>query len=67
METATRERLDTRQAANFLGRSEGAVRNLVHRQAIPFRKAGGRLVFLRAELDRWIKEAPGKTIDEFYK
>jgi len=59
--------LDTKTAAEFLGRSPAAVRNLVMRRAIPFRKPGGRLVFLRSELERWIQTAPGLTLTEFLK
>jgi hypothetical protein len=53
---------DVKKTANYLGRSPGAVRNLVLRRQIPFRKVGGRLVFLESEMQRWIKESPGLTI-----
>jgi excisionase family DNA binding protein len=49
----------TQGAAEYLNRSAGAVRNLVLRRAIPFRKPGGRLVFIKSELDGWIETAPG--------
>lgn len=56
----TKERMSTVDVGEYLGgRSPGAIRNLVLRRAIPFRKVGGRLLFLRSEIDRWIDEAPG--------
>jgi excisionase family DNA binding protein len=54
----------TKAAGAYLGRSDGAVRNLVLRRAIPFRKPGGRLVFIKSELDGWIDLAPGVRLDE---
>lgn len=56
---ATKERMSTKDAGAYLDRSPGAIRNLVNRRAIPFRKVGGRLLFLRSEIDRWIDQAPG--------
>ena len=56
--------LNTKECGEFIGRSGGAVRNLVLRRKIPFRKPGGRLVFLRPELEKWIEDAPGVRPDE---
>jgi hypothetical protein len=50
--------------ANWHERSKGAIRNLVLRRAIPYRKPAGRLIFLKEEIDEWIKIAPGKTLDK---
>jgi hypothetical protein len=47
--------------------SPEAVRTLASRRKIPFRKVGGRLVFLRSEIDGLIENSPGLTIDEFKK
>jgi len=55
---------DTKGLASYINRSEGAIRNLVMRRAIPFRKPGGRLIFLRDEVDRWIAMSEGLTIEE---
>lgn len=52
------------ECADLIGRSTGAVRNLVMRRAIPFRKPAGRLLFLRHEIERWVENAPGITFDE---
>ena len=59
-----REYLNTTEAANFIGRSDGALRNLVMRRAIPFRKPGGRLIFLKSELRAWIENSPGMRLEE---
>ena len=63
---AVKKYLTTDDCAQFIGRSAGAVRNLVLRRAIPYRKPGGRLVFLKSELEAWIDQAPGKRIEEFF-
>lgn len=41
-----------------------AVRNLVLRRKIPYRKPAGRLIFVRNEIREWIKLAPGLKLDE---
>jgi excisionase family DNA binding protein len=57
--------LNTKQAAEFLGRSPGAIRNLVARRNIPYRKPGGRLVFILSELEQWIDISEGLNIEKF--
>jgi hypothetical protein len=49
---------------SYIHRSPGAVRNLVLRRAIPFRKPAGRLLFDKDEIDRWIKKSPGISYEE---
>jgi hypothetical protein len=56
--------LDIDQLSNYIHRSKGAIRNLVLRRAIPFRKPAGRLIFLKEEIDQWVHNAPGKKLDE---
>ena len=56
--------MDTDGLASYIKRSKGEIRNLVLRRAIPYRKRAGRLIFLKDEIDQWIKMAPGKTLDE---
>jgi len=56
--------LNTMECADYIGRTPGAVRNLVLRRAIPFRKPGGRLMFLRHELERWIDQALGIRVED---
>jgi excisionase family DNA binding protein len=43
-------------AAAFLGLSRKAIYRLVERRRLPHRRAGGRLLFDRAELRRWVEE-----------
>lgn len=56
--------LTTAQVAEFLGRTEGATRNLVLRRSIPHRRAGGRLTFIREEIDQWVEEADGVKLED---
>lgn len=46
-------------AARYLGKTEGALRMLVARELIPFRRAAGRIIFFRHEIDEWLEGAPG--------
>ena len=48
----------------FLRRSPGAIRNLVLRRRIPYRKLAGRLVFLYDEIVEWIEKAPGVRLKD---
>ena len=56
--------LTTDECADLLRRTPGAIRNLVLRRAIPYRKQGGRLYFLREEIEKWIEGAPGLRIED---
>jgi len=49
------------------GRTENGIRGLVKRRAIPFRKVGGRLVFIRSEIERWIDGSPGVSLEDLQK
>jgi len=56
---------DTKQAAKKIKRkSPAAVRSLVARRLIPYRKVAGRLLFLEHELDAWIEGSPGVRIED---
>lgn len=63
-QTNIRNFLITVECANLIGRSPGAVRNLVMRRAIPFRKPGGRLLFIKTEILKWVDGAPGVTLEQ---
>lgn len=56
--------LTTQEVAEFIGRTAPAIRNLVMRRKIPFRKTSGRLLFLRSEVEQWIKGSPGVSLDD---
>lgn len=47
--------LNTEEVGFYVGRSPGAIRNLVMRHKIPFRKVSGRLVFIRMEIEAWME------------
>ena len=59
-----KEFLNKKEAGEFLDRSPAAIGNLVMRRKIPFRKPAGRLVFLRSELEQWVKDSPGVRLAE---
>ena len=56
--------LDVRAAAAFLGVTEKTLRARVARHQVPFRVWGGRVVFVRAELDKFLDQLPGCSLDE---
>ena len=62
-----KEFLTTVECAKLIGRTPGAVRNLVLRRMIPYRKPAGRLIFLKSEIERWIVQSPGLTVDQYFK
>jgi excisionase family DNA binding protein len=47
--------LDVRGAADFLSTTPKAIYALVERQKLPHHRAGGRLLFDRAELRAWVE------------
>lgn len=51
-------------AASYLGCSQKAVRSKVDRRLLPFRRLGGRVVFVRSELEAFITSLPGTTLAE---
>lgn len=55
------------ECAIYIDRSPGAVRNMVLRRAIPYRKPGGRLLFDREQIDEWIKNSEGVSLEELLK
>jgi excisionase family DNA binding protein len=58
------ELLDVRGAADFLGRSERALRKDVERGKIPFRRHGARVLFRRSELLNWLDALDGVTVEQ---
>lgn len=50
--------LDVTEAASLLGRSENAVRRMVERRQIPYRKSGRRVLFLESEILAFIEGLP---------
>lgn len=56
--------MSVEELASYIKRSKGAIRNLVLRRVIPYRKPAGRLIFLKEEIDQWVQMAPGKKLEE---
>lgn len=56
--------LDVRGASIFYGGTEKQIRGLVDRRLIPFKRLGGRIVFLRAELETWLSSLDGCSLAE---
>ena len=56
--------MGTEECGKLCDRSPGAVRNLVMRRKIPFRKVGGRLLFIRSEIERWIETSEGLSLED---
>ena len=56
--------LDVAAAAVFLGCSEKTVRVKVSQHRLPFRRLGSRIVFRRTELEAFLDDLPGVSVDE---
>jgi hypothetical protein len=56
--------LDLRSASHNYGGTEKQWRAGVARRVIPFRRFGGRIVFLKHELDEFFSALPGVTLSE---
>ena len=51
------------QLCEWLNITERHARKLVHRSAIPYRKVGGLLRFLEAEVEEWTRPGPRNRPD----
>ncbi len=56
--------LTTYEAADLLACSTTALYKLVARRQIPYRKKGKRLLFLRSELEQFLRELPGLKLED---
>jgi excisionase family DNA binding protein len=56
--------LDVPETAAMLGHSENAVRRMVERRQIPYRKSGRRVLFLESELRAFIEALPGLSLED---
>jgi hypothetical protein len=59
--------LDVCCGSIFLGWSEKKTRAMVERRLIPFRRLGGRIMFLRSELEAWLQNLDGCSLEEALK
>jgi excisionase family DNA binding protein len=51
--------LSVKDMAALLGCSEQAVYNQVYRQALPYRKLGRKVIYLRQEVEAYLQGLPG--------
>ena len=56
--------LSVREAAYFLGMTEKALRRHIERGRVPHRRLGRKLVFLTSEIEKWVRELPGVTLED---
>ena len=56
--------MDLRTTTGFLGGTEKHTRGLVARRMIPFRRLGGRIIFIRTELEQWLANLGGCNLAE---
>jgi DNA-binding XRE family transcriptional regulator len=56
--------IDVSEAADFIGCSGKGIRCRVARGTIPYRRIGGRIIFLRSELEKWLRTLPGVSIEQ---
>lgn len=67
-ETVSGEVLNvTSTALEYFDGSQKAVRKGVERRLIPFRRRGGRIIFLRSELEQFFAALPGCRVEEALK
>ena len=55
------------EGAEKARRTPKSMRNLVNRKQIPFRKIKGRIFFIEEELDQWILNSPGFTLEDYLR
>ena len=58
------EILDVAAVADWLGVPQGMIRARVARQQIPYRKWGGRILFRRSEVIRYLEALEGVSVEE---
>ena len=56
--------LDVASAAKYLGTSEKCIRSRVSRRLLPYKRMGGRVLFVRVELDAYLSALGGCGVDE---
>jgi hypothetical protein len=58
------ELIDIASASQLLGCSQKSLRARVARRIVPFRRFGGRIVFRLTELEQFIEQLPGVTVEQ---
>lgn len=62
--TINGQHLDVRSLAELWGSTEHRIRHYVRLGYLPFRRLGGRLIFLRREIEQFEAQMPGRSIAE---
>lgn len=55
---------DVATLAAMLGTTEAKIRSSVARGLLPYRRWGGRIVFLESEVEEFLKKLPGVSVEE---
>jgi len=61
------EYLNTKELSQLIRRSPQAIRVMVCRRKIPFVKPDGRLLFIREEIEKWMRAGKGLSFEEYSK
>lgn len=62
--TTDQQALNVVEAANLAGMTEKAIRQRIARRTLPFRKLGGRIIFFKNELEEFLRDLPGCSVEE---
>ena len=57
-------KLTVNDAARLMGKKPKALRNDIARRRFPFRKWGRSIVILRADVDAFLADLPGVSVEE---
>lgn len=52
------------EVANLVGTTPKAIRQRIARRTLPFRKLGGRIIFFKNELEEFLRDLPGCSVEE---
>ena len=56
--------LDVAGLAEEQGMTQNTIRARVERGVLPYRKWGGRIVFIRSEIEEYFQNLPGRSVNE---
>ncbi len=62
--TAAPQALNVVEAAHLVGMTPKAIRQRIARRTLPFRKLGGRIIFFKNELEEFMRDLPGCSVEE---
>lgn len=62
--TTGQQALNVEEVANLVETTPKAIRQRIARRTLPFRKLGGRIIFFKCELEQFLRDLPGCSIEE---